>query len=59
MSRDFDTVFLLLMSTSETFSIPQFSSVAQSCPTLCNPMDCHMPRFPLHSLLRLTQTHVH
>ena len=43
MSRDFDTVFLLLMSTSETFSIPQFSSVAQSCPTLCNPMDWRLP----------------
>ena len=34
-----------------------FSSVAQSCPTLCNPMDCGMPGFPVHhnslSLLRL------
>ena len=24
----------------------QFSSVAQSCPTLCNPMDCSLPGFP-------------
>ena len=35
----------------------QFSSVAQSCPTLCNPMDCSMPGFPVHhnsrSLLKL------
>ena len=37
-----------------------FSSVAQSCPTLCNPMDCSMPGFPVHhQLLELTQTHVH
>ena len=27
---------------------PQFSSVAQLCPTLCYPMDCSMPGFPVH-----------
>ena len=38
----------------------QFSSVAQSCPTLCDPMDCSTPGFPVHhQLLELTQTHVH
>ena len=38
----------------------QFSSVAQSCPTLCNPMDCSMPGLPvLHQLPEFTQTHVH
>ena len=38
----------------------QFSSVAQSCPKLCDPMDCSMPVFPVyHQLLKLTQTHVH
>ena len=38
----------------------QFSSVAQSCSTLCNPMDCSTPGFPVHhQLLELTQTHVH
>ena len=38
----------------------QFSSVAQSCPTLCNPMDCSMPGFPAHHQFpELTQTHVH
>ena len=26
----------------------QFSSVAQSCPTLCNPMDCSTPGLPVH-----------
>ena len=38
----------------------QFCSATQSCPTVCNPMDCSTPRFPLHhQLLELTQTHVH
>ena len=37
-----------------------FSSIAQSCPTLCNPMDCSTPGLPVHyQLLELTQTHVH
>ena len=35
-------------------------SVAQSCPILCNPMDCSKPGFPvLHHLLEFAQTHVH
>ena len=38
----------------------QFSSVTQSCPTLCNPMDCSMPGLPVHHQLpEFTQTHVH
>ena len=38
----------------------QFSSVAQSCPTLCDPMDCNTPGLPVHhQLLELAQTHVH
>ena len=38
----------------------QFSSVAQSCPTLCDLMDCSTPGFPVHHQLPdLTQTHVH
>ena len=38
----------------------QFSSVAQSCSTICNPMDCSMPGLPVHhQLLDSTQTHVH
>ena len=37
----------------------QFSSITQSCPTLCNPMDCSIPGFPvLHHLPKLAQTHV-
>ena len=38
----------------------QFSSGSQSCLTLCDPMDCSMPSFPVHhQLLELTQIHVH
>ena len=38
----------------------QFSSVAQLCPTLCNPMDCSTPGLPVHHQLQeFTQTHVH
>ena len=38
----------------------QFSSAAQSYPTVCDPMDCSMPGFPVHRQLpELTQTHVH
>ena len=38
----------------------QFSSVTQSCLTVCDPMDCSKPGFPVHhQLLELTQTQVH
>ena len=38
----------------------QFSLVAQSCPTLCDPMNCSTPGLPVHhQLLEFTQTHVH
>ena len=38
--------------------IQQFSSVTQSCPTLCNPMNCSTPGLPVHhKLLEFTQTH--
>ena len=38
----------------------QFSSVAQSCPTLCDPMNCKTPGLPVHHQLpEFTQTHVH
>ena len=38
-------------------SVSQFT---QSCPTLCDPMDCSMPGFPVHHQLpELTQTHIH
>ena len=38
----------------------QFSSVTQSCPTLCDPMNCSMPGLPVHHQFpEFTQTHVH
>ena len=58
-------IFLDLFSVCEKYvcvnmlSI-QFSSVTQSCPILCDPMDCSMSGFPdHHQLPELTQTHVH
>ena len=42
------------------FSSVQFSSVAQSCLTLCDPMNHSTPGLPVHrQLLEFTQTHVH
>ena len=42
------------------FSSVQFSSVAQSCPTLCDPMNCSTPGLPVHhQLLEFAHTHVH
>ena len=41
------------------FSSIQFSSVAQSCPTLCDPMSCSTPGLPvLHHFPEFPQTHV-
>ena len=43
-----------------SLSSVQFSSVAQSCLTLCDPMNCSTPGLPVHhQLLEFTQTHVH
>ena len=42
------------------WSMDQFSSVIQSCPTLCHPMNRSMPGLPVHHQLpEFTQTHVH
>ena len=42
------------------FSSVQFSSVTQSCSTLCDPMDCSTPGFPvLQHLPEFAQIHVH
>ena len=46
--------------TTRPFSSLQFSSVAQSCPTLCDPMNRSTPGLPVHHQHpELTQTHVH
>ena len=56
----------IAMSSSKGYLQPrdrtsvQFSSVTQSCLTLCDLLNCRMPGFPVHhQLLELTQTHVH
>jgi len=48
-----------ILSTS-LGEMPQFSSVAQSCPTLCDPINHSTPGLPVHyQLLESTQTHIH
>ena len=50
----------MFKASSHRFSSVQFSSVAQSCPTLCNAMNCSTPSLPVHhQLLEFTQAHVH
>ena len=47
-------------AVSHCFVSAQFSSVAQSCPTLCDPMNRSTPGLPVHHQLpEFTQTHVH
>ena len=50
----------LLLGRKAMTNLVQFSSVAQSCLTLCNLMDCSTQGLPVHhQLLEFTQTHVH
>ena len=50
----------LLFAYQITFSLTLFSSVVQSCLTLCNPTDCSTPGLPVHrQLLEFIQTHIH
>ena len=59
--------FLAQISSCERFTLSpspcvsvHFSSVSQSCPTFCDPIDWSTPGFPVHhQLLELAQTHVH
>ena len=51
---------LPVFSPSQWFSSVQFSSVTQSCPTLCDPMNRSTPGLPVHHQLpEFIQTHVH
>ena len=55
-------VSILHIEVNEIFSnvSVQFSSATQSCLTLCDPMDCSKPGFPVnHQFPELTQTYVH
>ena len=50
----------ILKSKDIQFSSVHFSSVTQSCLTLCDPMNCSTPGLSVHhQLLEFTQTHVH
>ena len=60
----YSAAFLLKIPLGNVARLPlqcvQFSSVAQSCPTLCDPMDCSTPGLRVHHQLpELPQTHVH
>ena len=53
-------ISITIMKMKYYFTPTLFSSVAQSCPTLCDPMHCSMPGLPVHHQLpEFTQTHVH
>ena len=53
-------VYFYVLGISLSFSSVQFSSVAQSCPTLCDPMNRSTPGLPVHHHLPVfTQTHIH
>ena len=48
------------ITASRPISSVQFSPVAQSCPTLCDPVNCSTPDLPVHHQLHMfTQTRVH
>ena len=58
----FVTTYSLMKKHTNVYSdkLFQFSSVTQSCPTLCDPKDCSTSGLPVHhQLLEFTQTHVH
>ena len=58
--KEEDHTLKLKIVNGISVQIVQFSSVTQSCLTLCHPMDCSMPGFSVHHQLPgLTQTHVH
>ena len=62
LSHPYMTTGKTIALTIQTFvtKYQSVSSVTQSCLTLCHPMDCSMPGFPVHhQLLELTQTPFH
>ena len=56
----YNVVLISAIQKSDSLISVQFSSVTQSCPTLCDPMDSSTPGLPIHHQLpESTQTHVH
>ena len=60
-AREFQTnIYFCFIDYAKAFDCVQFSSVTQSCPTRCDPMDHSILGFTVHHQLpELTQTHVH
>ena len=59
-SLRFPTLAGEFFTTSTTWEVHYCCSVAHSCPSLCDPMDCRTPGFPVYyQLPELSQTHVH
>ena len=57
---DINPIYITQVPSLDPDGSVQFSSVAQSCLTVCNSMDCSTPGLPdHHQLLEFTQTHVH
>ena len=55
----FGVIYMIPLTNPMSWKF-QFSSVSQSCPTLCDPMNLSMPGLPVHhQLLEFTQTYVH
>ena len=53
-------LYLVVLKNSHNIEIESVSSVAQLCPTLCDPLNCSMLGLPVHHQLpESTQTHVH
>ena len=55
-----ELVHIIEANSDSAYVSVQFSSVAQLCPTLCDPMNCSTPGLPVHHQLpESTQIHVH
>ena len=53
-------IYFCFIDYTKAFNCVHFSSVAQSCPTFCDPMNRSMPGLPVHHQLpEFTQAHVH
>jgi len=60
LEQNRDTRIQAMLGDIGSPSSVQFSPVTQSDPTLCDPMNCSTPGFPVHHQLpEFTQTHVH
>ena len=60
LNRRYWLAFNFRLFLYSTISSVQLSSVAQLCPTLCNPMNRSTPGLPVHhQLLEFTQTYIH